>query len=165
MSSTERSTVTLPLAEQRQARRARELIEAAGGVDAAGEEAGKSHSQMSKYGRANYADSMPINVVEALEGITHGTVGHPIVTRYLAMRQGYALFPLREVTATGGDLLQLVARQAKESGDITQKVITALEDGITSPRECRDITREIDQLIDVAVCMRAELQHLEETSG
>ena len=154
--------MSLPVEEQRQARAVRELISAAGGLERAAEDIGKGKSQLGRYQSQNETDSMTLRDIEILEGITHGKSGHPIVTRYLATRAGFALVKLPNVCARGTDLLHLVGEQARESGRITASVIEALEDQKLELHEVRRIRADIARLIDAAVSMDAEMAQYEE---
>ena len=154
----ERSQVDLPVNEQAQSRAAQRLIEAVGGIAPASAQTGKSEAQLSKYSRPNYAESMPISVVEELEGVTHGKHGHPHVTRYLAERAGYTLFKKPEILATRCDILNLLARQSIECGDIAGAICTALaDDGEIKGKEIDTVRDEIADLIVNALTMDAEL--------
>ncbi|MCB2051984.1 MAG: hypothetical protein KDE63_11210 [Novosphingobium sp.] len=154
--------MTLPVEEQRQARVARNLIREAGGLEPAAEHVGKGKSQLGRYQSAHEPDSITLRDIELLEGVTHGKAGHPIVTRYLAQQAGYALVRLPTAVPHGNELLQLVARQAKESGDITQGVIAALDDQSVDLGEVRALRREVAELIDAAVAMDAHLAAYEQ---
>lgn len=157
--------MTLPVEEQRQARAVRTLISAAGGLEPAAEVTGKSTSQLSRCSSPNDKDSLSIRDVELLESVTHSTAGHPHVARYLAARAGFVLFRQPTAAPQGADLLQLVARQAKESGDITANMIAALADKHLSKAEILKLRREVHELIEVAVCMDAELNAIEADLG
>ena len=160
----ERSEAILPVNEQAQARAAERLIAAVGGVAPASEYCGKSDGQLSKYSRFNYAESMPIAVVEELEAVTHGKQDHPHVTRYLASKAGYTLFKKPEIKATGADMLRLVADQSKEGGDIASAICHALADGKIEADEIPAIRKEVADLIRLAVTMDAELDFIEQSS-
>jgi hypothetical protein len=54
----------------------RQLVSAAGGVDACGLELGISHQRVSQYQNPNHADVMPLMSILALEAV----IGQPIVT-------------------------------------------------------------------------------------
>jgi hypothetical protein len=152
--------MSLATHEQHQARVARDLISAANGLEAASEFAGVKVSQLSRYQSPHDHDSITLRAIEALEAVTHGKAGHPIATRYLAARAGYALVRLPDGVATGVDMLELVGQQAKESGDITSRVIAALADKKIDDDEIDGIRIEIADLIRVAVAMDAELEIL-----
>jgi len=157
----ERSQAELTVEEQTQSRAAQKLVEAAGGTLSAHMVSGKSEGQLSKYGRPNYTESMPLSAIEALEAVTHGKHGHPHVTRYLANKAGYALVKLPEVTATGSDLLKLLAVQSKEGGDIANEICTSIADGEIDGQEAANIRKELWELIRNAVAMDAELELIE----
>lgn len=157
----ERSQAILTVEEQAQSRAASALVASVGGTLPAHAICGKSESQLSKYGRPNYDESMPIAVVEALESVTHGMQGHPHVTRHLANRAGYALVKLPEVTATGSDLLKLLGVQSKEAGDIANEICLSIADGHVDALEATQIRKEIWELIRNAMAMDAELALIE----
>jgi len=164
MAMSDRSTAILPVNEQAQARAADRLIHAVGGLAPASEYCGKSEAQLSKYSRANYAESMPISVVEELEAVTNGKPGHPHVTNYLARKAGFTLVVLPVVEANGSDLLRLLAQQAKESGDIANVICEAIADGKITADEARSVRKELRDLIRICVAMDAELELIERES-
>lgn len=150
---------------QHQARMARQLIRAAGGLEAAAEISGKGKSQIARYQSPHDEASITLEVIEALESVTSGSVGHPIITRYLAMRAGYVLVQLPQKPANGTDLLSLVSQQAKESGDITSGIINALADKQWTNTELVTAQREVQELIEVAVAMQSELALIQDDQG
>lgn len=148
----------LPREEQRQARRARELVEAAGGLESCAEETGVSTSQLSRYGSRNEKDSMPLRVIEALESVTHGTPGHPVVTTYLAARQGFTLVKRPEVPSDRAALMELLSRHAKARGECEQQILHALADGRVDPAEARNLIPLFRASFELTNQMLAELE-------
>ncbi len=97
-----------------------------------------------------------IDVVAAMERVS----GNPIVTRKLCELSNGMFMPLPSISAQPGDLLSLLAAQAKESGELTAAICSAVADGKVDAGEGAAITREIDHLIAVAAAMRATVQSL-----
>ena len=115
--------------EQQDAETARKLIEAAGGLEASAELAEISKTQLGRYQSKTERDSMPLRVIRALQAVTHGLAGHPVVTRYLARCDGYALVKLPDTPADRSNILQLAAKAAQERGDADSQMMSALADG------------------------------------
>lgn len=150
--------MNLPIEEQRQARIVGQLISAAGGVEAAGRDCGKSKSLPSAYQSPHDARSMPLRDIEQLESITHGTAGHPLVTRYLARQAGCILIK-RPVTHTGkADVLPLLARQAMERGEADREMFTALEDSTIDPAEAARLVPLMRKKLETDAQILAELE-------
>ena len=137
------------------------LVRAAGGGEGAAATVGARQQRMSDCGNPNTADFLRLDEVAALEDVTVGAVDHPIVTRALARRQNFALVRLPDALPTRSDLLSLVARQAKENGEVAASICTALADGTFKRTEARAARLELQQLIEVAVAMDAELAIIE----
>lgn len=131
------------------------LIREFGGQVAAGEHFGRAQSRFSDVGSRTTAVFLSIREVAELEDRTAGKAGHPIVTRALAKRQGFELVQLPGALPDTGDLLQLAARLAKEGGDVISGIGGALSDGQFCGKDAALIVTETDQLIHVAVTLRA----------
>lgn len=131
------------------------LIREFGGQVAAGEHFGRAQSRFSDVGSRTTGVFLTIREVAELEDCTAGKAGHPIVTRALAKRQGFELVKLPPALPECADLLQLAASLAKEGGDVISGVGTALSDGKFCDRDAARILSETDQLIEVAVRLRA----------
>lgn len=117
----------------------RKLVEAYGGQVAAAAYLGRGQSLISDYGNVNTAPFAPVNLIAALEAVTHGLPGHPIMTRELARAAGYMLVPMPQAEGVStGAVMQLVAAQAKEAGGVTASAIDALADGHYSAAEIAD---------------------------
>jgi len=120
--------MNLPVTEQRQAERARELIESAGGLEACSEESGISTSQLQRYTSKSEKDSIPVRVIEALEAVTHGKPNHPVITRHLARRAGYVLVPLPTVAVGEGEWNRYIARLSTEASSLIAGIAEDLAD-------------------------------------
>ncbi|MEE4349671.1 MAG: hypothetical protein V2J26_05530 [Pacificimonas sp.] len=155
-------SVALSIDEQRQARAVRDLIAAAGGLEAAHEITGKSTSQLSRCQSPTETCSLTLRDIEALEAVTHGHRGHPAVTAYLAARAGYALAKLPDVQAGGTDLNRLVGEQARTFGGLAAEVTTALSDGKWTREEIRQAKTALHALRSLSATMSAELDAKEE---
>ncbi|MBB5684321.1 phage regulatory CII family protein [Sphingobium boeckii] len=144
--------------EQAEALAAKKLIRAAGGLEDAAAHTGKSTSALSRYCLPNCPDSMPVRVAIELESVTHGSAGHPVMTRLMAQRQGFALVKLPDPMACSTIWSGFVAKLAKEGGDVMAAVCRALEDdNDVSPAEATATLNDVQELIDIAVQLRAAL--------
>ena len=156
-----RNDIVHPVPLQRVKAATKALIRAAGGLEACQETTGKSTSALSRYQSVNDEAFAPIDVVAALEAITHGHAGHPPVTRLLADLAGYALFRKPQVEARGHDLLELLAGQSRAAGDIASGICTALADGKVEPHEAAPVRANIADLILYLLTMDAALGEIE----
>jgi hypothetical protein len=150
-------------APQDQAAKAKSLalVRASGGVEAAAAFCRSNMRRLSEYGRPDNDCFMPIDVVRDLEAVTHGTAGHPIVTRYLAQQAGYTLVRLPSLDAVQvGDLHAACSAHAKEHGEATARVVGLL---MARNRDAiDDAIREVDEGIEESVKLRALLVALRE---
>jgi hypothetical protein len=153
-----RSTVTLPSDEQRQARVVRELIHAAGGVEACERDCGKAKSLFSGYQSPHDSRSIPLRDIEILESVTHGKLGHPHVTRYLARQAGYILLRRPDVPHDRADVMRLLARQARERGEREQQILDALGDGALDEAEAELLIPLFRLSLETTAEMLAELE-------
>lgn len=150
--------MNLPVSEQRQAERARELIEAAGGLEASAEETGISTSQLGRYQSKQERDSMPARVIEALEAVTHGKPCHPIMTRHLARRQGFALVPLPGAMPGNGEWNRYISRLSEKAGKLISGIALDLaNDHDVSPAEAAVRLQSAQRMVQIAVDLEAAL--------
>ncbi len=134
------------------------LVRAFGGQDAAAAHLGTRQQRISDCVRPNTPDFLRINEVAALEDATHGSLGHPAVTRALARRQGFMLVR-QPVAPTGdGDLLKLLGDLAGENGDIAKAVLSAIADKKITAAEAEAIIEQICEQQTVGAGMIAMLQ-------
>jgi hypothetical protein len=138
------------------------LVRAAGGLEAAAEFSRPNKSVLGEYGRPEGDWFMPIDVVEDLEAITHGQAGHPIVTRHLAARAGYALVKLPNATEIDTDWLEQVGRLVGDSGAIIAGISKAAADKVVSADDVRafNLIGECDDLLALVVNMRAHFERI-----
>jgi hypothetical protein len=143
--------MNLPVPEQRQAERARELIEAAGGLEACAEETGLSTSQLQRYCSKHDRDSMPARVIEQLESVTHGKPGHPVMTRHLARRQGCVVVPLPHTMPENGRWTGYISRLSSEAGSLISGIAEDLaDDHDVSANEASRRLSDARRLVEVA---------------
>jgi hypothetical protein len=151
--SVRRDIVHAP-AEQRLRVSVRALVAAAGGVDGAGLTVGARHQRMSDIGNPNTDAWARVDEIAALEDVTAGLPGWPHVTRALATRAGFVLLAVPQMGALPADWHAALGDMVKEVGDVTQRVCTALSDGVVDRRDGQDIDREIGEAIEKLVQLR-----------
>ena len=148
----------LPAQEQRQAERARQLIEDAGGLDASAEETGLSTSQLQRYYSKSDRDSMPARVIEQLEAVTHGKPGHPAMTRHLARRQGFVLVPLPRTVPGEGEWNRHIANLSSEAGNLISGIAEDLADDLdVDAQEAAQRLPGARRLVEIAAEIEAAL--------
>lgn len=137
---------------------AAKLVRAVGGMEAAEGYCRSNMRRLSEYGRPDNDCFMPMDVIADLEAVSHGTVGHPIVTRYLAARAGYVLVarPSLDLVAIG-NLHVACAAHAKEHGEATARVVGLLGGEAITAAQIDEAVIEVDQGIEEAVRLRALL--------
>jgi hypothetical protein len=121
------------------------LVRAVGGVEAAALYSRPMISQLSAYGHPNAPEFMPVDVIADLEGVTHQTPDHPIITRLLARKAGFALVKLPTAPSGAVDWHREIGAISKEMGDVIQPVCEALGDGKVTADDIR--TRGIREQI------------------
>ena len=141
-----------------------EMIKGVGGLEAAAGFCRVGKSVLACNGSVNEPDSfVALDVVADLEPLARGRDGWPHVARALAAQSGFALVRLPDALPDAGGLLHLVAKQAKEGGDIASSICAALADGQVDAVEARAARREVADLIQVMVAMDAALAAIEGT--
>lgn len=155
------------LTVQQQALKAatRRLVQAVGGQEAAtGFCRVARHQTLSDYGNpcADAAQRFaPVDVIADLEAVTHGTPGHPAVTRQLARMAGYELVPLAPAQGGAVDFAGHLARVIRESADVTSALSLHLsESALTGVRvdKAAALRREVAEAIQALVELDAALE-------
>ena len=133
-------------------RATRALVDSVGGGDRGAGLCRVRQQDLSDYGNRNQlARFMPADVIADLEGVAD----RPFVTEALAREAGFGLFRLPDA-AGGGDWLEMLARLAKEGGDVMAQIALHAPDGITAPEvRASNLIGEIDEALAVLVNMRA----------
>jgi hypothetical protein len=157
-----RRDLVLPPDRQELKNKSRDLVRAFGGSDAAGVATGKRQQTISDATLRNTDRYLTIEDVAVLEDATAGLAGHPIITRALAQRQGFALVELPTAPPEGSDLLLLLAALHQQFGGMSQGLCEALADVIVTADEAGALRRRFSrELIDVAVKLDAALAAIE----
>ncbi|WP_455156081.1 phage regulatory CII family protein [Sphingomonas zeae] len=143
-----------------------EMIKGVGGVEAA--------ATFCRVGKSTLSDAqswrrpdvfVALDVVADLEPLARDRTGWPHVTRALCTAMGGVFVPLPEAQATREDLLMLLAAKARESGELTEAAITcctAVDDNpAVRAAAARRAIKELDDVVAVAMTMRAALETLE----
>lgn len=143
-----------------------EMIKGVGGVEAAAGfcRVGKSTlSDAQNYRRPDVF--IALDVVFDLEPLARDRTGWPHITRELCTAMGGVFVPLPEAQATRADLLALLATKARESSELTAAFIACCTtddaDPATRAAAARRAIKELDDVVMVAMTMRAELETLE----
>lgn len=165
---TSRHDMVLASEDQAEARVAKRLIAAAGGLEEAAAITGKSTSALSRYQTPNCPESMPSTVARALEAVTHGHAGHPLMTRFNADRAGFTLIKLPERLDCDRALKTVhgaLAKLSKESGEAIGTIVADIADGRTTAAELERGIAELTDTIEAAVQLRAILEHRRKGAG
>lgn len=152
-----RNDVTLPAQLQRLKAAYRASVAACGGGDGTAATIGKSQQRVSLYGLPN-SDAFPtLDAIVLQEAVSHGTPGHPHVTRFLAREAGFELFKLPEPKAAAVRWGSLCARLTKEHSDVVGHLCGALDDGTISRADAKAGLKELDEDLEVRMQLRAAL--------
>lgn len=120
----------------------RELLDRAGGLDAAAVCVRVKKTSLSNYANVHQPEAFaPIDVVARLEEVA----GEPLVTAELARRAGHALVQVEAVHE--GELAELLARVGAGSGAVFATYAEHLsDDGVIDAEEKADIGRRLADL-------------------
>ena len=141
---------------------ARTLIEKVGGCEAAALFCRLGKSQLNDCCNPARPAFMPSDVIADLEEVA----GDPSYTRFLATLQAHALVRLPSPDTPETVFSALIARLAKEAGDLMAGVCHDLaDDNEVSPREARRRLPDADELVRVAVELRAALNARADEDG
>jgi hypothetical protein len=134
-------------------------VHAFGGQDAAALETGKSQGRICAYGLPN-TDAFPtLDVIITLEQRTHGTGGHPHVTRWLAAQVGFGLVALPDPGRREPEWHTYSCRLMTELGELLEGLGKALaDDNDVRAREARNLIPEAGDMVRVAVELEAALK-------
>lgn len=159
-------TITLAPDMLRLKNASKALIRQCGGGEGAAATIGDTRQQrMSDCGNRNTATFLRIDEVARLEDETDGQIGHPAVTRALAKRQGYELVREPDAPPADADMLKLLGQQADMNGRLAKHIIDALADQIWTKAEAADVEAALDEVIALAVAMRAEVRIIKAEGG
>jgi hypothetical protein len=130
----------------------REAVEAAGGQAFVAKEVDRTQSRISDYCSENTAEFMALNLVERVEALGAGAVGHPHITRALARARSVLVGGRRAGSTVGmddlGDWLAAVAQDNAElAGALAGEDLSKGCDALSTEARKR-IGREARELID-----------------
>lgn len=138
-------------------KRARDLIEAVGGLDRAADLCRTGKSQLSDYENRNVLAFMPSDVIEDLEAVAHDAP----VTRLLARARGFILVEMQS-GADPKDLAKSVIDLMCEVGDVADAIRSGARDGKWTGAEIVAVLEQLDQLDQVSATLRVALTRLGE---
>lgn len=131
----------------------RDLVEAAGGLDAAAMFCRLGKSQLQRCYDRNTPDAYaPIDVVDDLEEVTRAAPGWPHVTRLHARELGLLLLdPPASAAPTADNLMAALARASREHSDIATGLLEALQTGVVDPEERQRLRLEALESAEAAM--------------
>jgi hypothetical protein len=140
-----------------------EMVRGVGGVEASAPFCRVGKTKLAEY----YSESMPdrfapIDVIADLEPMARERSGWPHVTSALCKMMGGTFLALPDRAPTTSDVFALLAALSKELSDTTGVVCKAMADGAFDDAEAAATERELDQLIAVAVEMRAHVRSIQQ---
>lgn len=139
----------------------RAAIHGCGGIDGAAATVEKSRSLVGSWHNINQddlptlADALAIDEIAVIEG------KRPEIVAAMARELGGVFLKLPQVLDDGHGLVLRVCELAKELGDVSARVSEAVADDKVTPREASIAETEVNELIERAVMLRAELQKLQ----
>lgn len=133
-----------------------EMIKGCGGLDAAEPYARVGTSNLSDYYNPNKPNYfVPLDVVADLEPLARAREGWPHVTQALCQTMGGVFVSLPDAPASGSDLLAMMSKLSGEFNDTTGAICAGYSDGVFCAADAEKLERELDDVIRVAVGMRA----------
>lgn len=131
----------------------RNLVEAAGGLDAASMFCRLGKSQLQRCYDPNVTDTFaPIDVVADLEEITRASPGWPHVTRLHARENDLALVALPAAGGASNDsLVAALASASREHSDIAIGLLDALKGGDVTAAVAAELEREALESAEAAM--------------
>ena len=80
------------------------------------------------------------------------------ILRFVCDRYGYLAVPQKSTEVSNKDLLQLMIKSTKESGDVAGALIDAMQDGSISVTERKKILNEVEDMEIVAAEIRLAVE-------
>ncbi len=131
-----------------------ELVGKIGGLEAASSFCRVGKSTLARYASNVQSDAecfAPIDVVRDLEALA----GEPVVTSTLCAMADGVFVAVPNTPAATGDLLAMMSALSGEFNDTTRVICAGLADGNFCAVDAAKLERELDDVIRVAVGMRA----------
>lgn len=133
-----------------------DMVKGVGGLETAAPFTRIQKSKLAEYGSLNHPDRFaPIDVVADLEPLAREREGWPHVTQALCRAMGGVFVALPDAPVTGADLFGKLALLSTEFSHVTHAVCEGMRDGKWEPHEGAELERQLDDVIDVAIRMRA----------
>lgn len=139
----------------------RNAIHSCGGIDGAAATVEKSRSLVGSWHNINQHDLPTLSDALALDEIAVIEGRRPEIVAAMARELGGVFLSLPQAEGEAGALALRVCELAKELGDVSARVSEAVADGTVTPSEASVAEVEVDELIERAVMLRAELQKLQ----
>lgn len=142
-------------------RAVRAAIHDCGGIDGTSATIEKSRSLVGSWHNPNQHDLPTLADAHAIDEIAVIDGKRPEIVCALARELGGVYLQLPQATGDHETLALRVCELAKELGDVSARVSEALADGKVTAQEAAAAETEVDDLIERAVMLRAELQKLQ----
>lgn len=154
--------------EQVLAAATKRAIQSLGGLDIASRETGLSDTQLSRCSSPNHRDSLTLRAVATIEGLTHGTDGHPHILHALArVVGGVIVVPVPEAIGDGAGLVQSTLDIATELGGLSRSISDAMHESSAAGTEVTAgeaalALEHLDALDRASARLRLRLRHIAE---
>lgn len=133
-----------------------EMIKGVGGLEAGSNYTRVGKSMLADYGSVHKPDCfVPIDIVADLEPLSRERSGWPHATRALCRMMGGTFVPEPELPVTGADLFAKLGTLHNEFADVTGAVCNGMRDGVWSSEDGAELERQLDDVIEIAIRMRA----------
>ena len=141
----------------------RDLISAAGGIEAVAAHFDVSVALVGQWHNLNSPKFMSASRRQDLEDVTRDVAGHPIFTRAQAKRQGFVLVKLPVVDLPAGrDLHDLLGDSIREASDLHGAAVDAWRDRKIEAHEADDVRRHSIAAAEAHLRLAALLEQLVE---
>jgi hypothetical protein len=143
-------------------RQTRETIAAAGGQERASRYCRIGQQTLSDCGAPNVDRFIPVDALRDLEIVTKGAPGWPHTLQQVAIQIGCSVVILPDAAPCSGDWHQRIAELTKEHSDVATALMVSLATGSICARDVREreLLRELDELIQIGVNLRAMLEQV-----
>lgn len=122
-------------------------IKAAGGIEVASAETGKSTTQLSRCNSPDHPDSISTRDAIILDAIGRGHAGAPFIVSALARIAGGLFIELPQGPADGDGMIATVMQLTSELGDVARRMTDAFaDDGKCDAPEARAALAELDEM-------------------
>ena len=133
-----------------------EMTKGVGGLEVGAGYTRVGKSMLAEYGSVQKPDCFaPIDVIADLEPLSRERSGWPHVTQALCKMMGGTFVPEPDAPVTGADLFETQSVLAREFSDVTGALCAGMRDGRWDPADGAELEKQCDELIIVAIRMRA----------